>query len=44
MVDGALETINDWSFEVLDEPVLEDDGDIYVMLDVAEDIEQTVKE
>ncbi|WP_417566618.1 TerB N-terminal domain-containing protein [Marinobacter sp.] len=44
MVDGALETINDWSFEVLEEPVLEDDGDIYVMLDVAEDIAQTVKE
>ncbi len=44
MVDGAVETINDWSFEVLDEPVLEDDGDIYVMLDVAEDIEQSVKE
>lgn len=44
MVDGAVETINDWSFELLDEPVLEDDGDIYVMLDVAEDIVQTVKE
>lgn len=38
MVDGALETINDWSFELVDEPVLEDDEDIYVMLDVAEDI------
>lgn len=44
MIDGAVETINDWSFELLDEPVLEDDGDIYVMLDVAEDMAQTAKE
>ncbi|MDS1310750.1 TerB N-terminal domain-containing protein [Marinobacter xiaoshiensis] len=38
MVDGALETINDWSFDLSDEPVFEDDEDILVMLDVAEDI------
>ncbi|SNY95816.1 TerB N-terminal domain-containing protein [Halomonas sp. hl-4] len=44
MVDGAVETINNWSFELLDEAVLEDDGDIYVMLDVAENIAQTAKE
>lgn len=30
MVDGALEAINDWSYDQVDSPVLEDNGDIYV--------------
>lgn len=30
MIDGALETINDWAYEIVDAPVLEDNGDIYV--------------
>lgn len=38
MADGALETINDWSFDQVDAPLLEDDDDIYVMLDIAEEI------
>lgn len=38
MADGALETINDWSFDLVDDPLLEDDDDIFVMLDVAEQI------
>lgn len=38
MADGALETINDWSFEQVDAPLLEDEDDIYVMLDIAEEI------
>lgn len=40
MVSGALETINDWSFEKVDAAVLEEDGDaIYVDREVLEEIE-----
>jgi hypothetical protein len=38
MIDGALETINEWAFELVDEAVLEDEGDIYVRLDISKDI------
>ncbi len=30
MVDGAIETINDWSYEIYDTPIFEDEGDIMV--------------
>lgn len=33
MPDGALETINDWSFDKTDEAVLEDDGDIIYIVE-----------
>lgn len=40
MVSGALETINDWSFEKVDAAVLEEDGDaIYVVQEIVEEIE-----
>jgi tellurite resistance protein len=40
MVSGALETINDWSFEKVDAAVLEEDGDaIYVDQEIVEEIE-----
>ncbi len=40
MVSGALETINDWSFEKVDTTVLEEDGDtIYVDQEIVEEIE-----
>lgn len=40
MVSGALETINDWSFDRVDSPVLEDDGDvIYIDQEIVEEIE-----
>ncbi|QLE98447.1 TerB N-terminal domain-containing protein [Neptunomonas phycophila] len=40
MVSGALETINDWSFEKVDGAVLEEDGDaIYVDREIVEEIE-----
>lgn len=38
MVDGALETINDWSFDKVDAPVLDDDGHIYVDLEIVEEL------
>jgi len=38
MVDGALEVINDWSFDKVDAPVLDDDDDIYVDLDIVEEL------
>lgn len=40
MVNGALEAINDWSFDRVDSPVLEDDGDvIYVDQEIVKEIE-----
>lgn len=39
MVDGALETINDWAFENADDAVLDDDGDIFIRLDIAQELE-----
>ena len=40
MVNGALETINDWSFEKVDSAVLEEDGDaIYVDQEIVEEVE-----
>lgn len=40
MVSGALETINDWSFDKVDAAVLEEDGDaIYIDQEIVEEIE-----
>lgn len=40
MVSGALESINDWSFDKVDASVLEEDGDtIYVDQEIVEEIE-----
>ncbi|MBE1274058.1 TerB N-terminal domain-containing protein [Enterovibrio baiacu] len=39
MVDGAIETINDWAYEKVDAPVLDDDGDIYVDLEIVKELE-----
>jgi tellurite resistance protein len=40
MVSGALETINDWSFDKVDAAVFEEDGDaIYVEQEIVEEIE-----
>ncbi|WP_432468869.1 TerB N-terminal domain-containing protein [Agarivorans sp. Z349TD_8] len=38
MVDGALETINDWAYDKVDAPVLDDNGDIYVDLEIVEEL------
>ncbi|MCJ8315271.1 MAG: TerB family tellurite resistance protein [Pseudomonadales bacterium] len=38
MVDGAIETINDWSFDVVDAPVLDDYDDIYVDFEIVEEL------
>ncbi len=40
MISGALETINDWSFDKVDAAVFEEDGDsIYVNQEIVEEIE-----
>ncbi|ORM82894.1 ATPase [Pantoea allii] len=40
MLGGALEVINDWSYAVVDAPVLEDaDDDIWVDLEIAKELE-----
>ena len=38
MVDGALETINDWAYEQVDSPVIDDDEDIYIDLEIANEL------
>ncbi|MBL4829088.1 MAG: TerB N-terminal domain-containing protein [Aliivibrio sp.] len=38
MIDGAIETINDWSFDLVDAPVLEQDDDIFVDLEIVEEL------
>ena len=40
MVDGAIETINDWSFDLVDAPVIEDDGDIYIDEEIVAEIRE----
>jgi uncharacterized tellurite resistance protein B-like protein len=40
MVDGAIETINDWAYEQVDAPVLDDDDDIYVDLEIVEELKE----
>lgn len=40
MVDGAIETINDWSFDLVDAPVIEDDVDIYIDEEIVEEIRE----
>lgn len=40
MVDGSVETINDWSFDLVDAPVIEDDGDIYIDEEIVAEIRE----
>ena len=38
MVDGAIEAINDWSFEKVDSPLIEDDEYIYIDKEIVEEL------
>ena len=38
MPDGAIETINDWSFESVDAALIDDDGDFCIDFEVAEEL------
>lgn len=38
MTDGAVETINDWAFEIVDAPLIEDGSTVYVDTELAEEI------
>ncbi|WP_165907407.1 TerB N-terminal domain-containing protein [Rheinheimera sp. D18] len=38
MLDGAIETINDWAYSKVDAPVLDDDGDICIDQDIVEEL------
>lgn len=41
MTSGAIETINDWSFERVDAPVLEEEADaLYINQDIVEELEK----
>lgn len=39
-VDGAIEHINDWSFDVFDAPILEDEGDILVDQELLKELQK----
>ena len=38
MPDGAVETINDWAFENVDAPLIEDGSTVYIDIELAEEI------
>ena len=38
MTDGAVETINDWAFESVDAPLIEDGSTVYVDIELVEEI------
>ena len=40
MIDGAIETINDWAFDLVDAPVIEDDGEIYIDEEIVGEIRE----
>jgi uncharacterized membrane protein YebE (DUF533 family) len=40
MIDGAIETVNDWAFDLVDAPVIEDDGEIYIDEEIVEEIRE----
>ena len=41
MISGAIETINEWSFEWVDAPVLEEEADaVYIDRDIVEELEK----
>jgi len=40
MMDGALEVINDWAFELVDAPVIENGDPIFVDLEIVEEINE----
>ncbi len=39
MLSGAIENINDWAFDKVDAPVLEEDDGIYVDMEIVEELE-----
>jgi uncharacterized tellurite resistance protein B-like protein len=40
MVNGAIETINEWAYELVDAPVLEEDEDIFIDSEIVEEISE----
>ena len=38
MPDGAVETINDWAFENVGAPLIEDGSTVYIDIELAEEI------
>jgi uncharacterized tellurite resistance protein B-like protein len=43
MKDGAIETINDWSYELVDAPVIEEDENIFIDYEIVEEIKELTK-
>ena len=38
MINGAIETINDWAYDHVDAPVLEDDDEVIVDFEIVEEL------
>lgn len=44
MIDGAIETLNDWAFDTVDAPVIDEDGDILVDADIVDEISEKLEQ
>lgn len=42
MINGAIETINDWAYDTIDAPVLEDEGKVTIDFESVEEINQAL--
>ena len=38
MITGAIETINDWAYDKVDAPVLEDDDEVVVDFEIVDEL------
>lgn len=42
MINGAIETINDWAYDIIDAPLLEDDDEVTIDFESVEEIKQAL--
>ncbi|WP_338395067.1 tellurite resistance TerB family protein [Fulvitalea axinellae] len=40
MLDGGIESINEWSYEQVDAPLIDDEGEIYVDMEIAKELKE----
>lgn len=43
ILSGAIESINDWSFDLVDDPVIEEDSDLVIDLNIIQKLKQLVR-
>ena len=42
MINGAIETINDWAFDNVDAPVLDDDDNLVIDFEIVDELKTLV--